>query len=161
MSELNALPDNARVWIYQAQRFLNEEEIAHILQAGNDFVGNWSSHGALLKAAVGVYNARLLVVAVDELSATASGCGIDKSVRFIEQLSAEMKIDFFQRTVVLYHDGNAWTEAALHHFWAMRKANIIDDRTLVLDTTVRTLGELRNALEKPFALSWHSEMWGR
>jgi len=161
MKNWDDLPDYARVWIYQAERNLLEEEIRHISEEGEAFMKQWTSHGAQLDAALNVLYGRLIIVAADEQAAKASGCGIDKSVRFIQELSASMKIDFFQRTVVLFRRDKAWEEAPLNQFWAMRKAMIIGDETVVLDTTVRSMGEVRSQLEKRFSESWHAEMWGR
>jgi hypothetical protein len=161
MKNWDDLPDYARVWIYQAERNLLEEEIRRILVEGEVFLKQWTSHGAHLDAALNVLYGRLIVVSVDEQAALASGCGIDKSVRFIQELSADMKIDFFQRTVVLFRRDTSWEEAPLNQFWAMRKAMIISDDTVVLDTTVRTMGEVRGQLEKCFSASWHADMWGR
>lgn len=161
MMRLNEMPDEARVWLYQADRFLSADEVAHINTRSNDFLANWTSHGTAMDAAIGIVHNRILVVAADEQKSNASGCGIDKSVRFVQELSATLGVDFFQRTTVLYQTEAAWNEAALHTFWAMRKALLISDDTLVLDTTVRTIGQFRSELEKPFSLSWHAEMWGR
>lgn len=158
---MHEMPDEARVWLYQANRFLSADEVAHIETKSNGFLANWTSHGAAMDAAIGIVHNRILVVAADEQKSLASGCGIDKSVRFVQELSETMGIDFFQRTTVLYHTGEAWNEAVLHHFWAMRKALLVSDDTLVLDTTVRTIGQFRSELEKPFSRSWHAEMWKR
>ena len=161
MKEFNQLADHSRVWIYQAERTLGEGEVGQIKQAGHIFLEHWSSHGAQMDAAIEILHNRFIVVALDEQTAAASGCGIDKSVHFIQELSAQMNIDFFQRTVVVYQNESGWTEAPMNQFWAMRKALIVNDNTLVVDTTIRTLGELRQKLIVPFRLSWHAEMWGR
>jgi hypothetical protein len=52
-------------------------------------------------------------------------------------------------------------EAPLHAFWALRKALVINDESLVVDTTVSTVEQLRVSLVRPFNKSWHAEMWGR
>ena len=46
-------------------------------------------------------------------------------------------------------------------FWALRKANRLTDETLVLDTTVGTLGDWTTSKWKPFANTWHKDMYGR
>jgi hypothetical protein len=114
-----------------------------------------------MDAAFGIYFDRLVVLAVDEQSASPSGCGIDKSVHKMKQLSDAMGVDFFQRTTVLFQHNDQWQEARLHEFWARRKAGILDENTPVLDTTIKTMEHLRSALVVPFGRSWHAEMWGR
>jgi hypothetical protein len=161
MKSMQEMPGTARVWLYTASRFLNDQEASEILQETNGFLQGWSSHGANMDAACEIYFNRILAIAVDEAQAKASGCGIDKSVHFVKQLSANREIDFFQRTTVLYQVNGVMNEAPLHAFWALRKALVINDESIVVDTTVSTVDQLRVALVKPFSQSWHAEMWGR
>ncbi len=161
MKELSQLADHSRVWIYQSERNLTEEEVHEIHSAAQVFLEDWTSHGSTMNAAFDILHQRFIVFAVDEQTVPASGCGIDKSVRFLQELSTRMKIDFFQRTVIVYQNESGWEEAPLNKFWAMRKALIVNDQTLVCDTTMRTLGGLREKLIVAFKDSWHSEMWGR
>ena len=161
MKTMDEMPGHARVWIYQASQFLSSEQQQFLQHELSDFIVQWSSHGALMDAAFGIYFDRLVVLAVDEQSASPSGCGIDKSVHKMKQLSDAMGIDFFQRTTVLFQHNDQWQEAPLHEFWARRKAGILDENTPVLDTTIKTMEHLRSALVVPFGRSWHAEMWGR
>jgi hypothetical protein len=160
MKSMEQMPSHARVWVYQANCFLTESQENRINEALSGFLMQWTSHGASMEASCAVYHHRAVVIAVDEQHASASGCGIDKSVHFMQGLGQELGIDFFQRTTVLYRDGTEWKEAPMHQFWAMRKAGNIKDETLILDTTVRSVGELRIALVVPFERSWHKEMCG-
>ncbi len=155
------MPEHARVWIYQADRSIEMNEVDVINARSTDFIEAWTSHGAALDASYSLLFNRVLVIAADENQVSASGCGIDKSVNFVKKLGDDLGVDFFQRTVVLFKQDNEWNEAQLHQFWAMRKANLIGDETMVLDTTVRTIGQLRAEFIKPFKSSWHAEMWGR
>ncbi|MBL4905364.1 MAG: ABC transporter ATPase, partial [Flavobacteriaceae bacterium] len=43
------LPDNSRVWIYQADRKFTENEINLISQKAIDFIEQWTRHGDNLK----------------------------------------------------------------------------------------------------------------
>jgi hypothetical protein len=161
MKKMLEMPDDARIWIYQADRFLTEVEIVRIKTEITSFLATWSSHGAQMDSSFEVLHHRVLIIAVNESQALASGCGIDKSVNFVKQLGSEMGLDFFNRTLVLYDNQGVIAEAPLHQFWAMRKALIIQDETLVLDTTLQALGQLRAGFLRKFQDSWHAEMWGR
>jgi hypothetical protein len=159
MKEMNEMPDNARVWLYQSSRVLTASEIEIVHAEVSAFLADWTSHGAAMEAASEVALNRILVVAADE--SKASGCGIDKSVKCVQALGKSLGVDFFQRTVVLYELNDQLCESPLHEFWALRKALVVSDETKVVDTTVRTLGEYRSEFLKTFSRSWHSEMWGR
>lgn len=161
MKSMNEMPSEARVWLYQANRELTETEVAQVKNELTAFLEDWTSHGSSMDASFEVMFSRIIVVAADEGRALASGCGIDKSVRFLQSLGDKMNIDFFTRTQVLYAQGDDLVEVPLHQFWGLRKALIINDDTVVVDTTVRTAGELLKSLKKPFGASWHAEMWGR
>jgi len=49
---------------------------------------------------------RFIVVLVDEDAASASGCGIDKSVRFLQQLEKIISSNLFDRMLVTFRDEN-------------------------------------------------------
>jgi len=161
MKIFSEMPDDARVWIYQANRNLSVGENSQIVDSVSAFIDDWTSHGKSMDASFEILMNRLVVIAVDEKQAMASGCGIDKSVNFMKSLGADMGIDFFVRTQVLYIVGGKIMESPLHVFWASKKAGNILDDTIVIDTTVKNLGELRSRLEVPFKDSWHAEMWHR
>jgi hypothetical protein len=161
MTEMNQMPGNARVWIYQADRNLTPEELITVKTRLEDFIEQWTSHGQKMQASADIFLGRIVVIAADETQAMASGCGIDKSVHFMKELQSGMGTDFFQRTVIPYRLGDQLLEAPIHQFWAMRKAGKIDDNTLVIDNTVKTLTDLRTRWEIPFKDSWHAEMWKR
>jgi hypothetical protein len=161
MKSMQEMPGAARVWLYTANRFLTDQEASSILQETEAFLQGWSSHGANMDAACGIYFNRILAIAADEAQAKASGCGIDKSVQFVKHLSEKWNVDFFQRTTVLYEVDGTLKEAPLHAFWGLRKALVVNDETRVVDTTVSTVEQLCDSLVKPFSQSWHAEMWGR
>lgn len=160
MKKMSEMPDFARVWIYQASRILSQEEMDLVQQEASVFMGQWSSHGAQLDATFDIMHSRILVIAADEQQAQASGCGIDKSVRFVKELGTRIGVDFFNRTVVLYLENENLCDVSLHEFWGLRKALVVTDDTVVIDTTIRTVGQLRSEFQKPFSRSWHAEMWG-
>lgn len=161
MKLLEDLPGHARVWIYQAERFLSESEVSGLAVAMSDFIDQWSSHGQKMDASAAVMHNRFVVIAADEAQAAASGCGIDKSVQWMKEMGSAMGIDFFQRTQVLYFENDELKETPLHQFWAMRKAGLVSDETVIFDNTVKNLTELQSAWKVPFHRSWHAEMWQR
>ena len=96
---------------------------------------------------------------VDESQAGASGCSIDKSVHFLEQLGQEIGADFFERMRF------AWVDAqgAIHfanrpEFVAQVREGKIDADTLVADTLVQTKAQLGVSWLVPFGKSWHKRL---
>ncbi|MCX2745919.1 hypothetical protein OO013_18710 [Mangrovivirga sp. M17] len=102
----NELPANSRLWVYQADRDLTNEEQESIRPALFSFIDQWAAHGKALSAAGDFAFNRFLVIAVNEEQHGASGCSIDASVHFIKDLGNKLNINFFDRTKVLYLDNN-------------------------------------------------------
>lgn len=94
------LKNQARIWIYQSNRELSDEECAKIETKASQFVEEWVAHGkGLLSSSTLLYN-RFLILAVDEGFNSASGCSIDASVNFIKGIQSEFGIDLLDRTNV-------------------------------------------------------------
>jgi len=87
------LPDNSRVWIYQAERPLSGEEINVINQKMTKFCEGWNTHGNGMPSSFTLLYNQILVLAVDEYGLGASGCSIDSSVRALKELESLLGIN--------------------------------------------------------------------
>lgn len=161
MSKLDNFADTSKVWIFQSNRTLTNEEVLKVQMDLERFCENWTSHGAQMKSICWTERNRFVMVALDESAAVVSGCGQDKLIHAIQDLGNTLGVDFFDRLQTLFLEENELKEARLHEFWGLRKANVISNETLVFDNTVRNLGEWRSSWVVPFAKSWHAEMWGK
>jgi len=81
---------HSRVWIYQSIREFTENEIKQLKTKAERFISEWTSHGKTMSACIEIFHARFIIVCVDEKTTSASGCGIDKSVKFIQQLESDL-----------------------------------------------------------------------
>jgi len=91
------LHPKSKVWVYTSNRLLNDEDKAVIAKAMGNFLPQWAAHGDSLFGDYSVLHDRFLILVVDESQASASGCSIDTSVRFIKDLGAQLNVDFFNR----------------------------------------------------------------
>lgn len=158
-SPLDQLVSESRIWIYGAERELNETETATIKTRLQEFIAGWVSHRKELRAGADVLYNRFLVIAVDETQAEASGCSIDGSVHFLQELGAELGIDFFNRMRFSYRDGSGNVQTvSREEFKDMYKGGQLENDTVVFDTLIKELGELRQIFERPLEDSWHSRM---
>jgi hypothetical protein len=151
--------DQTRLWIYPCNRTLNEAEITFIEQECNRFCVDWTAHNHALKAKANIYEARWLVLSVDESLTGASGCSIDKSVHFIEKMGANLKIDFFDRMQF------GWLDEAENVCFSDLKGlkeaisnENITPNTLMLNSLVATKKDLSEKWLVPFAKSWHRRL---
>ena len=99
--DFNSLPDTARVWIYQANRSFTEAEIEEIEQGLEEFITQWTAHGAQLQAGFVTRYKRFIIIGLDQSHASASGCSIDASVHFIQALEKKYGVDLLDRMNVL------------------------------------------------------------
>lgn len=159
MSALDRLVPQSRVWVYGAERALTPAETALVRKELQTFVSGWVSHRRELKAGADVLHDRFIVIAVDETGAEASGCSIDGSVRFLQELSARIGVDFFNRMVFSYRDANGQINTVPRdEFRALYKSGQLANDSIVFDPLVKELGELRQIFERPLEDSWHSRM---
>ena len=93
----------ARVWVYQANRELTKEETGTITETLKSALDTWEAHGKPLTASGKVYENRFIVIGVDERDELPSGCSIDKSVHWLQQIGSQMNIDFFDRSLAYFN----------------------------------------------------------
>lgn len=154
--EFKDLPDDSRVWIYQANRGFNEEEIAEISQKINEFLQEWTVHGKMLKAGFEIKYNRFIVIGLDESQASASGCSIDASVHFIQQLEKEYEVDLLDKMNVSFKNGEFVAYKPLLDFKKMVKNKAVSSKTIVFNNLVNTKSEYKDFWEVPMTESWHS-----
>src|SRR5690349_23941697 len=98
--------DQSRVWIYQSNRAFTASESSKVEKDLNAFAAQWEAHGAQLKAKAELRYNRFVILIVDEVQATASGCSIDRSAGFIRDLEQEYGVTMFDRFNMAYKKNN-------------------------------------------------------
>lgn len=156
MEHYDLLSPESRVWIYQINRPISEEEESNINKQLTDFAQSWTSHNRDLLAFAKVWHKRFVVLMVDETKAGASGCSIDSSVRFLQQLESAFNINLFDRTTFLYLSPEGQIESAqMTDFKEAYEAGKVTDNTLVFDNLVSTKESFEQSWQKPLQKSWH------
>ena len=158
MTTYDSLPNSTRVWIYQAQQPFSETALQEIDQHLSNFATSWVSHNNALRAYAKVYHHQFIVLMVDESQAGASGCSIDKSVHFIQQLEQHYKVNLFDRMTFTYKEGDTIKSAHRMDFTKLYKEGKITDDTLVFDNLVNTKAAFDSQWVKPLKDSWHKRM---
>lgn len=153
--------DQSRVWIYPASRKLNHGEIAQIQQDIDLFCKQWTAHQQALTAIGWIAYDRFLIISVDESSAGASGCSIDKSVAFIQLIGKQYAIDFFDRLTFYYMSENDQIQSVHHANLAKAtEEGTILPKTLFINTLASDKNQLIHWL-LPFEDSWQYKMLRR
>ena len=157
-----ALPDEARCWIYIADRRLTGVEQTALLDALRPFFQGWASHGRPVQGAATCLDDRFLIVAgALTQEGTISGCGIDASVHAVEEAAARLGIKWSSPLLVFYRDTDGTVDSLPRSAFKKRVANgTVTAETLVFDVSLTMLGQLRGgAFEKPAGASWHARVF--
>lgn len=148
------LPATSRLWIYTAERMLEADEEGQILLACDQFLSQWAAHGSELRAAAIISEHTFLIIAADESFQMASGCSIDSSVRFVKELGAKHGIDFFDRSTLLFKEGDALKRIKMNQINQAMQQGQISSESLFFNTTISTLGELNTNWPVKAEESW-------
>jgi len=155
MDQYDNLSPQSRVWIYQSNRPLSEEETNALNIELADFAASWTSHNQQLHSFAKVYHQHFIVLMVDETQAGASGCSIDKSVHFIQRLQQKHNLNLMDRMCFAYRAGTDIKLASAAEFNALFAAGEINKDSQVFDNLIKTKADLETEWEKKLADSWH------
>jgi hypothetical protein len=154
-TEYKNLPNNSRVWIYQSEREFNQKEIEIISAKAEEFINSWTRHGDNLKGSFTIKYNQFLVLAVDESFNNVSGCSIDSSVRFVQQLEKELQLDLMNKMNITFKDNETINLVKLSDFQQFAKDKKISLETIVFNNMVNTKEDFENNWEIPAKQSWH------
>lgn len=153
------LPEDSRIWIYQSNRKLSDEEVSSIEAQCHEFVENWSAHGTSLEASfITKYN-RFIIFAINQEVHAATGCSIDASVHFIQKLESDFQIELLDKMNVTYRIGEHIAHKTLIDFKKMAKERAVTANTIVFNNLVNTIEEWQDFWEIPASESWHSRFF--
>lgn len=153
------LPKQSRVWIYQANRSFNDIELHDIKQKLAQFLTQWTAHGANLKAGFEIKYKRFIIIALDQEANQATGCSIDASVHFIQQLEQEYNVDLMDKMNVSFKQGEFVTYKPLLEFKKLVKNKGVSASTIVFNNLVLNKAEYEEFWEVPASESWHSRFF--
>ncbi|MDX1462090.1 MAG: ABC transporter ATPase [Marinirhabdus sp.] len=154
--DFKELPNDSRIWIYQSNRKLSDDEITEIESQTSNFLKEWTAHGADLEAGFEVKHHRFIIIGLNQSNASASGCSIDASVHFIQQLEKQFDVDLLDKMNVTFYNGEFIAHKSLADFKKMAKARSVSPNTLVFNNLVNTKEEYLENWEVPAKESWHS-----
>jgi hypothetical protein len=152
--------EKSRVWIYQSDKQLSDENVSALQQQLDSFTTGWTAHNSQLKAKAEIRYNRFIILIVDESQAGASGCSIDKSVNYMKQIEQQFGINLFDRFNLAYRSGNEIVSVPRHTFEELITNKIIDTHTIVFNNMVQNISELNTKWEVPFKDSWHIQLFG-
>lgn len=142
-----------KVWTYLSSRALSDTESTQLLQEGKRFVNTWTAHDNPLKADFQLHKQRILIVTVDEEVHNASGCSIDKLLRFVKETEKSLRIDLLNRLLVAIDDNDAVKVVPASDIPALLATGILNAESPIYNTAISTEAELATWLQ-PLNQTW-------
>jgi hypothetical protein len=153
------LPPESKIWIYQSNRKFTDEEFIDIESSVKDFVEGWAAHGTSLEASYLLKYNRFIIFAVNQEIQVATGCSIDKSVQFIQELEQKYDVDLLDKMNVTFKNGEFVAHKTLIEFKKMAKEKAVSGTTIVFNNLVNNIEEFNESWETPAEESWHSRFF--
>lgn len=153
------LPEDSKIWIYQSNRKFSDDELTEIENDLKAFIENWSAHGTGLEASYLLKYNRFIILAVNQEVQQATGCSIDSSVAFIQNLEQKYQVDLLDKMNVTFKNGDYITHKSLIDFKRMAKEKAVTVNTIVFNNLVNSIEEFNENWEVPASESWHSRFF--
>lgn len=148
------ISDNSRIWIYQSNKKVDPETQKQLIIDCQAFLKQWTAHGSELKAAVEFKHNYFLIIALDESHASASGCSIDSSVHFINQLEQKYKLNFFDRSQIALKLDSEVSLFTIKEIKEKFSEGIIHANDLTFNNLIKTKNDLQEKWIIPLNKSW-------
>ena len=146
--------DQSRIWIYLSNRAFTDAEVSELNHHLQQFCIQWTAHGSNLKAKSEVLHHRFIILMVDETAAGASGCSIDKSVHFIQQIEKEFNVQLFNRMLFAWKEGEEVHVSNLNDLQKLVEDGMINSETVVFDTVVASKKDFDERFQITLGRSW-------
>ena len=151
------LPEDARLWIFTAERPLQRTEQQRLLAEVDGFIDQWGAHTVPLSAGRDVRYDQFLFVAVDQRAAGPSGCSIDALVRQMKAVQDELGVELVNHAPVLFRRGGGIARVPREAFADLAAAGEVNLDTTVFNNALTSLADVRaGRWEVPASESWHA-----
>lgn len=155
-----SFPDQARVWVYAASEPIDAES-ARALEADiKEFIQRWTSHGRPVVAEARLFEGQFLLVSGYVEKSQVSGCGIDASVRALDEAAARRGIGWASPLDVFFRDDTGRVcRTSRGEFRKMAQSGTVGPSTTTFDPSVTSVGDLREGrFETSAGASWHRRL---
>ena len=154
-------PNDALLWIYASDQTITGTDQDRLLKSIRNFIVSWTSHERSVTAEVEILMDRFLIVSAHLPDGDVSGCGIDKLVNAVVELQSDFGFTWLDGLQIPYKSETGdIVSVDRSDFRRMVNDGTITGETLVYDTSLHTLGDLRTiGLERSARNSWHARVF--
>lgn len=154
-------PDHARVWVYVAESPIPSDKQSGLLATIHGFLSSWRSHGRPVTAAAEIVANKFLLVSGYVASGDVSGCGIDASVRALDEAAQRSGLRWSSPLNLHFHHADGVVRSVPRgEFRRLAREGEISLDTDVYDPAVSSIADLRyGRFQRPASESWHSSFF--
>lgn len=156
--EYKGYPENAKVWVYQSNTHLDEDDIGFLKVEIDDFINTWESHGSMLKADFDVFHNLFVVFFVDEEGDRMCGRAQDASVNLMKKMEEQLEVEFLNRMNLAYMVKDKVIPVKMDDFTTLINEGVITDNTLVFNNTITSKKEFDTIFKAPLKNSWQFQL---
>lgn len=130
------MPNDSRIWIFQADRELNDVEISIVEDFSRNFLDTWKSHGNDIFCSFKIFYKRFLILLADEnVYGNTECCAIDASVKFVKTLEEKLSVSFLGKRDLAFMQKDKIFIIPLKELHKAFEHGSINDETLYFDNT--------------------------
>ncbi len=151
------LDDDARLWVWIADRPLTSGEITAVSAAIDAFLSDWTTHGRSIRGDAAILFDQALVLAGEVSEGDISGCGIDKSVHLLEDAGRQHGFEWSSGLAVPILTSDSGPVRMMTRADLRREAfeGLITPDHLLIDRSITRLRDARNGmLCRPLRDTW-------
>jgi hypothetical protein len=146
-----------RIWIYTISKELTSEQLVDFKNRCQYFVNGWTAHDVSLDASFELHKNRLVIFKVNEDKYNASGCSIDKQLRFVKELEQAFSVELLNRLLVAYEQNEEVVVAKQSQISELLASNQINENTLIYNNTISQSSDLATNWKQPLHQTWLSK----
>ncbi len=159
INNLTEVHADSKIWIYTFSKKISSAQAEEIGKSLDAFCKNWTAHSKELRAFWNIYDFRILILGVDEHLNPASGCSIDKSVHFLQELEQEFQLELFNRMLFSYIEDKQIHTLNREEFQKHIDEKIIHSETLVVNTLAKNWAEWNSTGFQKLQDSWMKNLF--
>ncbi|MCB9203075.1 MAG: hypothetical protein H6604_08525 [Flavobacteriales bacterium] len=146
--------EEIKVWIFQSNKTIEKSQLELIQIALDEFIKNWTAHGAKLYAGYEIIEDRFIKVYADESKEKASGCSIDAMTQIIKKIESNLKTGLLNRMFISYENKEGIQTKLLPEFKKLIQKKQLTAEDYIYDISVSNQKEFLNRFKIKIKDSW-------
>jgi len=152
--DFNTLPDQAKVWMYQSSKPLQESEITTIRNFAEEFLSNWESHGIPVEGAIDIVKDHFIRIAAFTNEPSMCGRAQDAQVNFVKDIELKLNLVLTDRLELAFEIQNVVKIIQMSSVETNISERTIMAETVFFNNLVSSKSEFRNGWSVPASKSW-------